>query len=45
MSVTTTSDEVKDSIESEMLMSINERAMSIGVLDVPFQDDSSDLGS
>ena len=45
MSVTTTSNEVKDSIESEMLMSINERAMSIGVLDVPFQDDSSDLGS
>ena len=37
--------EVKDSIESEMLMSMNARTMPMGVLDVPFADDSSDLGS
>ena len=41
----TDDEEVKDSIESEMLMSINERASPIGALDVLFQEDSSDLGS
>ena len=37
--------EVKDSIKSEMLMSMNARTMPMGVLDVPFADDSLDLGS
>ena len=38
-------EEEKDSIESEMLMSIKERTMPMGVSDVPTADDSSDLGS
>ena len=42
----TDDEEAKDSIESEMLISISERAsMPMGVSDVPFPEDSSDLGS
>ena len=38
-------EEEKDSIETEILMSIKERTMPMDVSDVPTADDSSDLGS
>ena len=37
--------EVRDSIDNEMLQSIDVCPPPMGTLDVPFQDDSSDLGS
>ena len=37
--------EVKDSIDDEMLQSIDVCSLPMGTYDVPFLDDSSDLGS
>ena len=37
--------EAKDSIESETLQSVSVRTQPMGLLDVSFQEDSSDLGS
>ena len=37
--------EIKDTIDNEMLQSIDVCPLPLGTLDVPFQGDSSDLGS